>query len=120
MGVNMAEKDEVKSISHKAKYLGGHSLFPKAKAISLVLTKKSIEIPEMKLTIPFNRLENVQLVKEEKLASSLMIFPWMKIKKFVMLTFEDKNNYEESLFLDIEKSEEAYTEINLAKTRCEI
>ena len=116
----MLGKDEVPSIEYKAKYLGGHSLFPKSKIIHLVINQKSIEIPEMKLTIPFNRLENVQLVKEEKLASSLMIFPWMKIKKFVMFTFEDKNNYEESMFFDIEKSEEAYTEISRAKTRCEL
>jgi len=116
----MLGKDEVPSISYEAKYLGGHSLFPKSKAIHLVLTQKSIEIPEMKLKIPLSRLENVQLVKEEKNASSLILLPWMKTKKFVMLTFEDENNYEESMFMDIEKSEEAYAEINRAKNNCDL
>jgi hypothetical protein len=112
----MFEKDEAKSASFKGKYLGGHSAFPKAKSISLVVSEKSLEIPEMSIMIPFNRLENAQLVKEEKLASSLILLPWRKIKRFVMLTFIDENDYEESLFIDVEKAEEANDMIHRIKS----
>ena len=114
----MSEKDESTSTSFKAKYLGGHSLFPNPKDVHLEVSQKSIYVPEMKLKIPFDRLENAQLVKEEKKASSLVLVPWMKEKKFLMLTFVDDKDYEESLFLDVENSEEAYTTIHSAKTNC--
>lgn len=112
----MLGKNDTASTTYKAKYLGGHSAFHKPKAIHLVLTPKHIEIPEMSLMIPLNRVENAQLVKEEKLASSLIILPWKKNKKFIMLTFEDENNFEESMVFDVDKTEEANTAITSAKT----
>jgi hypothetical protein len=113
----MPEKNNADSTTYKAKYLGGHSTFPKAKTVHLVLTPKHIEIPEMLLTIPLNRVENSQLVKEEKFATSLITLPWKKNnKKFIMLTFVDENNFEENMILDVDKTEEANTAIGSAKT----
>ena len=112
----MSGKDEAAAVSFKGKYLGGHSAFSKAKIISLVVSKKNLEIPEMSIMIPFDRLENIQLVKEEKLASSLILLPWRKTKKFVMLTFIDENDYEESMFIDLEKAEEANEMIHRVKS----
>ena len=66
----MPEKNDIASTTYKAKYLGGHSAFSNGKAVHFVLTSKHIEIPEMKLMIPYNRVENAQLVKEEKFATS--------------------------------------------------
>ena len=113
----MLGKNDTASTTYKAKYLGGHSAFSKAKAVHLVLTPKHIEIPEMSLMIPLNRVENAQLVKEEKFATSLITLPWKKNnKKFIMLTFEDENNFEESMVFDVDKTEEANTAITSAKT----
>jgi hypothetical protein len=114
----MLGKNDTASTTYKAKYLGGHSAFPNAKAVHLVLTSKHIEIPEMSLMIPLNQVENAQLVKEEKFATSLITLPWKKKenKKFIMLTFEDENNFEESMVFDVDKAEEAHTAIISAKT----
>jgi len=112
----MSGKDKTASATYKGKYLGGHSAFPKAKSINLIVYQKNLEIPEMSIMIPFSRLENVQLVKEEKLASSLIILPWRKTKKFVMLTFIDENDYEENMFIDVEKAEEVNDKIHRVKS----
>jgi len=108
----MLGKNDAASTTYKAKYLGGHSGFQNAKAVHLVVTPEHIAIPEMKLTIPLNQIENAQLVKEEKFATSLITLPWTKKnKKFIMLTFLDENSYEENMVLDVDKAEEANTAI---------
>ena len=113
----MLKKDDSASATYKAKYIGGHSDFPKAKAVRLVVTPVQIEIPEMSLMIPFSRVENSQLVKEEKFATSLITLPWTKKnKKFIMLTFLDENNFEESMVFDVDKADEANIAIVSAKT----
>jgi hypothetical protein len=111
----MVGKNPTAPTTYEAKYLGAHSAFPKSKTVHLTLTPEHIEIPEMTLIIPLKRVSNVQLVKEEKFATSLLTFPWRKTKKFLMLTYEDENNFEENMVLDVDKTEEAKTAILTAK-----
>lgn len=111
----MFGKNDTTPTTYEAKYLGAHSAFPKSKAVHLILTPEHIEIPEMSLIIPLNRVSIVQLVKEEKFATSLLTFPWKKNKKFLMLTYEDENNFEENMVFDFDKTEEAKTAILSAK-----
>jgi hypothetical protein len=109
-----SEGNEAVLLECKGKYLGGHSAFQNSKTIHFTLTSKCIQIPEMFLKIPLSDL-TAQLVREEKLASSLIILPWKKIKKFLLVNFEDEERYEECLFLDFENVEEVDAAIHKAK-----
>ena len=111
----MVGKNHITPTTYKAKYLGAHSAFPKSKVVHLTLTPEHIEIPEMSLIVPLKRVSNVQLVKEEKFATSLLTFSWRKTKKFLMLTYEDENNFEENMVFDVDKTEEAKTAILSAR-----
>jgi hypothetical protein len=111
----MFGKNDTTPTTFEAKYLGAHSAFPKSKAVHLILTPEHIEIPEMSLIIPLKRVSVVHLVKEEKFATSLLTFPWKKDKKFMMLTYEDENNFEENMVFDVDKTEEVKTAILSAK-----
>ena len=111
----MSGENDTASTTYDAKYLGGHSGFPKSRAVHLKLTSEHIEIPELSLMIPLKRIFIVQLVKEEKLATRLLNLPWAKDKKFMMLTYEDEANFEESMVFDVKKIEEAKNAILNAK-----
>ena len=116
----MLGKNDLSPDKYKVKYLGGHSAFSRSQTVHLVLTPKYIGIPEMSLTIPLNRVEIVRLVKEEKLATSLLSLPWKKIKKFLMITYEDEANFEENMVFDVDNNEEVKTATDQAKTRATI
>ena len=111
----MVGKNDTAPTTFEAKYLGAHSAFQKSKAVHLILTSEHLEIPEMSLVIPLKRISIVHLVKEEKFATSLLTFPWKKDKKFMMLTYEDENNFEENMVFDVDKTEEVKTTILSAK-----
>ena len=90
-------------------------MFSKSKAVHLILTLEHIEIPEMSLMIPYKRVSVVQLVKEDKSATRLVTFPWTKDRKFLMLTYEDEADFEESMVFDVDKAEEAKNAVLNAK-----
>jgi hypothetical protein len=112
----MSEGNEEVILSCKGKYLGGHSAFQSSKFIHFTLTSKNIQIPEMSVKISLNAF-NSQLVKEEKLASSLIILPWQKVKRFFLINYFDEEGFEECLFLDLENVEEVDAAVHQAKAK---
>ena len=98
--------------SYKAKYLGGHSAFPKQMDVHLNLLSDYIEIPEFPLRIPYVKIRNVQSLTQEKLSAmrlllvGLLAFAWKKKKLYMLLTFEDEAGVEQNPVFDVDKIEE--------------
>ena len=81
--------------SYKAKYLGGHSGYPKEMEVNLALNPDYLEIPEFPTMIPYLNITNVSSMSQDKLTKTrllltgLFAFAWKKKQMFMLLTYED-------------------------------
>jgi hypothetical protein len=91
----------------RATYIGGHGAYPKPKAVKLLTYSDRLEVPELRLTIPYNKLQNVQSMTEEKLKASriflvgLFAFAWKKRKDYLVITFTDEIDVEQNPVFDV-------------------
>jgi hypothetical protein len=98
--------------SYKAKYLGGHSAYPKNMDVNLILMPDYLEIPKFPVQIPYGKIKNVQGMTQEKLTAArvmllgLLAFAAKKKKLFMVLTYEDEVGIEQSPVFDVDKIEE--------------
>jgi hypothetical protein len=90
----------------KAEYIGGHPLYTKKMKVELVVDSNELRIPEMNLTIPYNKLTNVQKMTQEKI-SALRLFlvgifalAWKKKKEFLVISYRDDAEIEHSMVFD--------------------
>lgn len=81
--------------SYKAKYLGGHSAYPKDMDVRLILNPDNLEIPEFPVMVPYQKITNVQSMSQDKLTAKRLLlvgifaFAWKKKQMFMVLTYED-------------------------------
>ncbi|MEM2127799.1 MAG: hypothetical protein QXH67_06225 [Candidatus Bathyarchaeia archaeon] len=98
--------------AYKAKYLGGHSAFPKSMDVRLILLPDALEIPQFPEKIPYSKIKNVQGVTQEKLTAmrllflGVLAFALKKKKLYMILTYEDAAGVEQNPVFDVEKIEE--------------
>ena len=95
----------------KAKYLSGHSSFPKSMNVHIIMMPDFLETPEFPLQIPYEMVHNVQSLSQEKIASLGLLHgglaSLLKRKKvYMVLTFDDDTAIEQNLVFDVEKIEE--------------
>ena len=97
---------------YKAKYLGGHAAFPKPMKVTLMLMPNYLEIPEMPLRIPYNRITNVQSMTKEQISVlrfllvGLLALAWKKKKLFMVLSYRDEFNVEHNMVFDVKNIHE--------------
>ena len=98
--------------AYKAKYLGGHSAFPKSMDVHLNLMPENLVIPEFPLEISYGKIKNVQGMTQEKLTATrlfllgLFAFALKKKKLYMVLTYEDEVGIEHNPVFDLKKIEE--------------
>jgi len=85
-----------KKPGYEAKYLYGHSAFPKAMKVRLILTPNHLEIPQMPLHIPYERISNVQSTTSGAVLK----------KDLMMLTYTDEIGIEQNMVFEVENIEE--------------
>ena len=85
----MFGKDGV-AYSYKAKYMGGHSAYPKEMDVSLILNPESLDIPEFPTQIQYPSITSVQSVGKDKLSAmrllfvGILAFAWKKKQTFMV------------------------------------
>jgi len=93
--------------SFKTKYMGGHSRHPKGGKVTLNLLGDCIEVPELRLTIPYHAIRDVEAIAQKELknlafeATELMgilllvainsaLYAWStRRKRYVKITYVD-------------------------------
>jgi len=104
-----------------AKYLGGHSAYPKQKECKLHVYPTHVEIPEMMLKIPYEQIENVQTMTQEKLTATRLLllgifaFAAKKKKEYLVITYRDVAGIVQNPVFDVKKLDEAQPAIYHAK-----
>ncbi|RLE37711.1 hypothetical protein DRJ17_05985 [Candidatus Woesearchaeota archaeon] len=99
-------------IGYKAKYLGGHSAFPKPMKCEIQLLPDHIFIPEMPLKIRYEQIENVQSMTKEKLTVmrllllNILAFALKKKKLYMVLTYKDEFDVRHNMVFDVKNIEE--------------
>jgi hypothetical protein len=97
------------AFAYKAKYLGGHSGYPKAMDVNLALNPDHLEIPEFPVMVPYHKITNVQSMSQDKLTAArlllvgLFAFAWKKKQMFMVLTYEDELGLIQNPVFHIEK-----------------
>jgi len=94
--------------SFKTKYMGGHSSHPKSEKVTLTLLGDCIEIPELRLIIPYQAIRDVEAVTQKGLKNlafevtefigiitlviiNSAIYVWSsRRKRFVKITYVDR------------------------------
>ena len=94
--------------SYKAKYLGGHSAYPKEMDVNLALNPDYLGIPEFPAMDP-PKITNVQSMSQDKLTKTRLLltgifaFAWKKKQMFMVLTYEDDLGIIQNPVFHIEK-----------------
>jgi hypothetical protein len=95
--------------SYKAKYLGGHSAYPKEMDVNLALNPDYLGIPEFPAMVPYPKITNVQSMSQDKLTKTRLLltgifaFAWKKKQMFMVLTYEDDLGIIQNPVFHIEK-----------------
>jgi hypothetical protein len=95
--------------AYKAKYLGGHSAYPKEMDVNLALNPDYLEIPEFPAMVPYPKITNVQSMSQDKLTAKRLLltgifaFAWKKKQMFMVLTYEDDLGLVQNPVFHIEK-----------------
>lgn len=95
--------------SYKAEYIGGHALFPKKMKCTLVVTGAGITVPEMGLTIPYDRINKVQVVTEKEVSALRVALLgiigafWKKKKKMLLISYTDETGVTHDMLFDVKK-----------------
>jgi hypothetical protein len=95
--------------SYKAKYLGGHSAYPKEMDVNLALNPDYLGIPEFPAMVPYPKITNVQSMSQDKLTKTRLLltgifaFAWKKKQMFMVLTYEDDLGIVQNPVFHIEK-----------------
>jgi hypothetical protein len=91
-----------------ARYIGGYGAFPEPKDVKLQPHPDYLEVPELGLKLPYNQLQNVQTMTEEKLKASriflvgIFAFAWKKRTPYLVITFNDDGGIEQNPVFDVE------------------
>jgi len=92
----------------RTEYIGGYGAFPEPKEAMMLTYPGYLEVPELGLTIPYNRLRNVQSMTKESLSAARMLlvgiyaFAWKKNKVYLVITFIDEAGVEQNPVFDVE------------------
>jgi hypothetical protein len=92
----------------KGKYIGGHSAYPKPRDVKMLTFPDHLEVPELGLTIPYNKLLNVQSMSEKKLKATrlflvgIFAFAWKKRQDYLVITFKDAIGVEQNPVFDVD------------------
>jgi Short C-terminal domain len=101
-------KYPAKLTKFNAKYIGGYGAFPEPKDVKLQTYPDHLEVAELGLTIPYNQLQNVQTMTEEKLKASrlflvgILAFAWKKLTPYLVITFADELGIEQNPVFDVD------------------
>jgi hypothetical protein len=97
----------VKPDKFKAEYLGGYAAYPEPLDVLMLTYFDHLEVPELGLTIPYNQLQNVQSMTEEKYKASRFFlvgfyaFAWKKRYAYLVITFNDVIGIEQNPVFDV-------------------
>ena len=95
--------------SYKAKYMGGHSAYPKPMDVSIIVNPEFLEIPEFPARIAYSAISSVQSVGKDKLSAmrllfvGILAFAWKKKQTFMVLTYKDEIGMTQNPVFDIAK-----------------
>jgi hypothetical protein len=102
-------ESQAKPVQYEAKYLGGYGAYPEPKDVKILTYHDYLEVPELLLTLPYDQLQNVQSMTEEKLKASRMFlvgiyaFAWKKQEVYLVITFNDAIGIEQNPAFDVER-----------------
>ena len=90
------------------KYMGGHGNFPKSCEVHIKLTGNTIEIPELKLNIPYDKINAVNIKTEKEVMDLVYNFALIGIWAFagnyehnyLLLRYTDEVPMEQTLVFD--------------------
>ena len=112
-------------LSFKAEYLGGHALFPKKMKCTLVVGPAGIAIPEMGLSLPYERVNKVQVITQKEVSAlrfallGVIGLLWKKKKKMLLISYTDDTGLTHDMLFGLKKVDEAagliYQQVAAAK-----
>ncbi len=93
--------------NYKAKYLGGYAAYPDPKDVKMLIYHDHLEVPELELTIPYKKLQNIQSASKESLTATRMFlvgafaFALKKKRLYLVVTFNDVIGIEQNPVFDV-------------------
>lgn len=99
----------------KAEYLGGHAAFPKKRGVKVKLSQARLEIPELRLSVPYGNIKKIENTTREKMSAGRVILLgvigalWKKEQVLTVLTIQDGATPQDLVFKfdDVEEAQVA-------------
>jgi hypothetical protein len=102
-------QDEQGNPFYKAKYVGGHKMFPKSHDVEVTLLPDKIKITGVDFEIPYSTITNVENVDEKKIELKRVILLgvagalWKKKHLYTVIDYVDTLEQQQSVLFDFDK-----------------
>jgi hypothetical protein len=88
----------------RGQYLGGHPAYPKKRDVKIKLSDASLEIPELKMNIPYNNIKKIENTTRDKMSAGRVILLgvvgalWKKEQTLTVLTVQNGATSQDLVF----------------------
>jgi len=102
-------QDDQGNPSYKAKYVGGHKMFPKSRDVEVTLLPDKIKIIGIDFEIPYSAIVNVENVDEKKIEWKRVVLLgiagalWKKKHLYTIIEYTDALEQQQSVLFDFGK-----------------
>ncbi|MBT3761215.1 MAG: hypothetical protein HOF89_01325 [Candidatus Nitrosopelagicus sp.] len=107
---------------YKAKYVGGHKMFPKSRDVEITLLADKIKISRINFDIKYSTITNVENVDEKKIELKRIVLLgiagalWKKKHLYTVIDFVDEIDQTQSVLFDFAKNIEEAQQLIYDKT----
>jgi len=96
----------LQEVSFEAKYLGGYTKVSKPEDVHLIVASDKLEIPELKLAIPYSQMSSINLVPSRIPLSIVIPFIGSRrlkdIPMYLILNYSDETGAKRHITLDVD------------------
>ena len=119
---NGKTQDGQGNTTYKAKYVGGHKMFPKSRNVEVTLLSEKIKVSGIDFDITYSTITNVENVDEKKIELKRIVLLgiagalWKKKLLYTVIDYVDELDQKQSVLFDFAKNIEEVQQLIYNKT----
>ncbi len=119
---NGKTQDAQGNTAYKAKYVGGHKMFPKSRNVEVSLLPQEIKVSGVDFNITYSTITNVENMDDKKIELKRIVLLgiagalWKKKLLYTVIDYVDELDQKQSVLFDFAKNVEEVQQLIYNKT----